>query len=221
MITLALFLGRMGGLSSGNIPYPLFIYAGLLPWTFFAAAIGNAANSVVNSGTLITKVHFPRLAIPVAAVGAALVDCFIAFSVLAILMVWYGIGLSWSILLVPALTLLVTAAALGVGTLLAALNVSYRDFRYVIPFLIQLWMFATPSIYLATTAHSSETATPLIQSLLILNPMTGVIAAFRAAMLGETLPWPALGWSAGVIVLVVIVGCCYFRRMEDSFADII
>ena len=148
MVVFTVFLGRMAKVDSGTMPYPVFVYAGLLPWTFFATAISNAGNSVVNSQQMITKIYFPRLLVPLASIGAAVVDFLIAFTLLVALMIYYGISPSWPILAVPALMLLVCVAAAGVGTLLAALNVAYRDFKYTLPFLIQIWLFATPSVYM-------------------------------------------------------------------------
>lgn len=238
MIVFTIFLGRMAGLSSGEFPYPVFVYAGLLPWTFFATSLANAGNSVIGSERLITKIYFPRLAIPFAAVGAALVDFAIAFGLLLVLMAWYGIAVSWSLALLPLLTVLLVMAGLGMGALLAALNVAYRDFRYVIPFLVQIWMFATPTIYMQTGARadaplaaespseaSSQDARGSLpvaaEALLAANPMTGLIGFFRATVLGAPLPWKDLARSAALLVLMFVVGCCYFRRMETSFADII
>jgi lipopolysaccharide transport system permease protein len=229
MVVLSVFLGQLAKLPSGGLPYPLFVFAGLLPWTFFATASTNAGNSVVDSERLITKVYFPRLLVPFAAVGAALLDLAIAFVVLIGLMFYYGVTPTWTVLLVPFLVVVATLAALGVGTMLAALNVAYRDFRYVIPLLLQLWMFATPSIYMEAVepppgdpgTSSPESITTTVRHLLNFNPMTGLIASFRAALLGKALPWEQLAFSSLVIVLVFIVACFYFRRVEDSFADII
>ncbi len=266
MVVFSIFFGRMAHVDSGGMPYPLFVFAGLLPWTFFATAIASAGNSVVGSERLITKIYFPRLAIPFASVGAALVDFAVAFSMLLVLMIWYRVPPSWGLLLVPVLVALFALAALGVGTLLAALNVAYRDFRYVIPFLVQLWMFATPSIYMNTPADvggqrpearaesalsSSPDLRPLTSdpspppdprpltsdpspppdprpltsgfssSLLALNPLTGLVASFRAAVVGGPIPWPMLRWSSLGVVALLVLGCLYFRRVEDSFADII
>jgi lipopolysaccharide transport system permease protein len=222
MVVFALFFGRRGGLSSGRLPYPLFVYAGLLPWTFFATAIANAGNSVVGSERLITKIYFPRLAIPLASVAAALVDFAIACSLLVVLMVWYGVqGLGAApgaaLLLVPLLVLTLALAAIGMGTLLAALNVAYRDFRYVIPFLVQVWMFATPAIYMDRSAERVG----LVDRVLLINPINGLVASFRAAVLGGAVPWPELAASAAAAVLLFLAGCFYFRKVEDRFADII
>jgi lipopolysaccharide transport system permease protein len=207
----------MAGVSSGTLPYPIFCYLGLLPWTFFSTAISNAGNSVVGSERLITKIYFPRLAIPFASVGAAVVDFTIAFALLVVLMFCYGIKPGPGVLLVPVIFLVIMLAALGVGTVLAALNVSYRDFRYVIPFLVQVWMFATPTVYMQPAKASSG---PL-QALLILNPMTALVAAFRAACCGQPIAWGGFGLSTLFAATVFLAGCLYFRRTERNFADII
>jgi lipopolysaccharide transport system permease protein len=217
MIVFTLFLGRLPELSQGEWPYPLFVFSGLLPWTFFAAAVGSAGNSVVGSQNLVTKVYFPRLIIPTSAVGVALVDFGVAFGMLLVLMGYYGVGPGWSVLLVPFLVLFLMLAALGVGTLLAALTVAYRDFRYVVPFLVQLWMFATPTIYMRPETFVG----PRGLALLPLNPAYGLIRNFRQAMLGGPLDYYALLVSVGVGVSLFVVGCLYFRRVERSFADII
>jgi lipopolysaccharide transport system permease protein len=219
MVVFTIFFGRLAGVYSGDLQYPVFAYAGLLPWTFFATAIASAGNSVVGSERLITKVYFPRLAIPFASVGAAVVDFVIACGLLAILMLAYGIAPGFGILLAPLIFGVIVLAAVGVGTLLAALNVSYRDFRYVIPFLVQVWMFATPTVYMQPIAEGTDSG--LIQTLLALNPMTGLIAAFRASVLGTPIPWAALAVSTIAVVLTLLAGCFYFRKVEDSFADII
>ena len=155
MVIFTVFLGQMAGVGSGDYPYPVFVYAGLLLWTFFATAISNAGASVVGSAQMVSKIYLPRLLIPLAAVAAAVVDFFIAFLLLAGLMVYYRICPGWAILLVPLVLALAVLAAVGVGALLAALNVAYRDFKYTIPFLVQIWMFATPSIYMNVEAHEA------------------------------------------------------------------
>ena len=155
MVIFTVFLGQMAGIDSGDCPYPVFVYAGLLLWTFFATAISNAGASVVGSAQMVSKIYLPRLLIPLAAVAAAVVDFFIAFLLLAGLMVYYRIAPGWAILLVPLVLALAVLAAVGVGAMLAALNVAYRDFKYTIPFLVQIWMFATPSIYMNVEAHEA------------------------------------------------------------------
>src|SRR6478609_52648 len=174
MVVFTVFFKKMANLSSGDLPYPVFAYLGLVPWTFFATGMANAGNSVVGSERLITKIYFPRLAIPFAAVGAAVVDFLIAFALLLVLMLVYGIVPGANMLLMPVVFLPIMLTALGGGTLLAALNVAYRDFRYVIPFLTQLWMFATPTVYMQPGASAGG----VIKTLLTLNPMTGLISSF-------------------------------------------
>ena len=218
MVVFTVFFSRMAGLSSGNLPYPVFCYMGLLPWTFFATAIANAGSSVVSSERLITKTFFPRLAIPFAAVGAAVVDFLIAFLMLVGLMFWYGVTPTWQLAAVPVIFAAIVALAVGVGTLLAALNVAYRDFRYVIPFLVQIWLFGTPTIYMQTARHAGGGA---LRTLLALNPMTGLIAAFRAACSGTPIERGQFLISAGASVALFLVGCLCFRRMERNFADVI
>jgi lipopolysaccharide transport system permease protein len=217
MVVFTIFFGRLAQVPTGDVPYPIFVYAGLLPWTFFATAIANAGNSVVGSERLITKIYFPRLAIPFASVGAAVVDFCCAVSLLALLMLWYGVAPTSGLLAVPLIFALIALAALGVGTLLAALNVAYRDFRYVIPFLVQIWMFATPTVYMQPESNGAG----WIDTLLALNPLTGLVGGFRAAVLGDPLPWTAIGTSAAIVAAMFVAGCLYFRRVEDSFADII
>jgi len=250
MVVFTIFLGRMAKVDSGGYPYPVFVYAGLLPWTFFSTAITRAGNSVVGATNIITKIYFPRLLVPFASVGAAAVDFLLAFTILLGLMLFYGIQPGWSMFLVPVLLVLAALAALGVGTILAALNVSYRDFKYTIPFLAQVWMFATPTVYMnveaiadpaaqqqtaaaeappaqppaAEDTQAGETASGVstaVKALLRANPMTGLIAFFRAATLGDRLPWRELGYSTMVILAVFVCGVLYFRRVESRFADII
>ncbi len=217
MVVFSLFLGRLGNMAHGDWPYPLFAFAGLLPWTFFATAIAQAGSSVVGSQNLVTKIYFPRLFIPAGAVAAALVDLAVACGMLLGMMLWYGVAPGWGLLLAPFLVLGLTVAALGVGVLLSALTVAYRDFRYVVPFMVQLWMFATPTIYMQADAILS----PKWQSILPLNPAFGLILNFRQAVLGGPLNWWALGVSTAMSVLLLVGGCVYFRSVERSFADII
>lgn len=221
MVVFTVFFGRLAGVSSGGMPYPLFVYAGLLPWTFFATAVANAGNSVVGSERLITKIYFPRLAIPFAAVGAALVDFAVAFGLLVLMMLYYGVAPGVGLLLIPALLGLMTLAALGIGTLLAALNVAYRDFRYVIPFLIQLGMFATPTVYMDPSATVAGPDAGLLRTLLTVNPMTPLIGAFRAAALGGPIPWSGVAAASVTAAIAFFIGCLYFRKVEDGFADVI
>ncbi|MEW6734869.1 MAG: ABC transporter permease [Acidobacteriota bacterium] len=215
MIIFTLFFGKLARIPSDNIPYPIFAYAGLLPWTFFANAVTNSGNSLIGSSNLIAKVYFPRLIIPGAAVAAGLLDFAIAFVILVVLMGYYGIGLSWYVVLLPGLVVLTALLALGVGLWMSAMNVKYRDVRYAMPFLIQLWMFATPIIYPSSLVPAQW------RRLLALNPLTGIIEGYRAALIGQPLDWLALSLS-GVITLLLLAYSAYtFRRMEKEFADII
>jgi lipopolysaccharide transport system permease protein len=220
MVVFTIFFSRMAHVSTEGFEewqYPLFVFAGLLPWTFFSTAVSNAGNSVVGSEKLISKVYFPRLAVPFASAGAALVDFAVASGLLAVLMACYGRGPGWGLLLAPLFVALMALAAVGVGTLLAALNVAYRDFRYVIPFLMQFWMFATPTIYSQPRAEGAG----WLQVLLTVNPMSALIGAFRSAALGGPIDWVAVGIAAAVSAAAFVVGCLYFRRVEDTFADVI
>jgi lipopolysaccharide transport system permease protein len=217
MVAFSLFFGRVAGLPDVGVPYPLFVFAGLLPWFFFSNGITSASQSVVSNQNLVTKVYFPRLIIPLGAVGTSLVDFAIAFGMLVVLMVYYGALPGWGVVLVPLLSLGLLVAATGVGILLAALTVAYRDFRYVVPFLVQLWMFATPTVYMQAEAVVG----PRGRLVLPLNPAYGLIANFRSALLGTPLDLYALAVSGAVSVGLLLLGCLYFRRVERGFADII
>ena len=217
MVVFTIFFGKMVGITAGRLPYPVFSYLGLVPWTFFATAVANSGNSVVGSERLISKIYFPRLAIPFAAVAAAVVDFFIAFGLLVVLMAWYHVIPGASLLALPLIVLTIVLLAAGVGTLLAGLNVAYRDFRYVIPFLVQLWLFATPSVYKPLDPAAMGRFGPY----LAVNPMTWLIASFRAACTGEPIPWGQFGIAAAASVVVFVAGCFYFRRLEKDFADLI
>jgi lipopolysaccharide transport system permease protein len=218
VLIFSLFLGRLAGDAGSVIPYTLFAITGFVPWTFFATALSGAGTSVVGNQNLVTKVYFPRLTVPMGAVGANLFDFGVAFVVLLIAMAVYAdrIVLGWSLLLVPVICTFLVLAALGVGTLLAALTVSYRDFRAVLPFLIQFWMFATPTVFI-----QKDFLGPRWQALLPLNPAYGLIANFRAALLGTPIDFRALAISAAVSLGFVVLGFLYFRKVERSFADVI
>jgi lipopolysaccharide transport system permease protein len=215
MIVFSIFFGRLARMPSDGFPYPVFVYAALLPWTFFANAVGGSANSLVGSANLISKVYFPRLIIPLSSVGAGLVDFAISAVILLVMMLVYGVGWSVNLLLAPALVLAVIFTALGVGTLLSALTVAYRDFRYVVPFLIQLWMFVTPVVYPASLVPEHW------QWLFYLNPMAGLIEGFRAAFLGRPFDIVGLSISFTVAVAFFLAGILYFEKVERRFADII
>jgi lipopolysaccharide transport system permease protein len=217
MLVFSLFFGRVAGDPSSDVPYSLFVLAGLVPWMFFSNAIAQSGQSLVASQTLVTKIYFPRLMIPMGAVAAGLVDLVISFVMLVLIMAWYGIAPGWSFVLVPTLMMGLVIASLGVGALLSALTVSYRDFRHVVPFLVQFWMFATPCIYLQKEVGYSSP----VRLLLSLNPAYGLIGNFRAALLGMPLDFPALAVSGLVSVSLLFFGCMGFRQMEGSFADVI
>jgi lipopolysaccharide transport system permease protein len=217
MVVFSLFFGRLASLPAGSAPYPLFVFAGLIPWFFFSNAITSGGQSVVGNQNLVTKVYFPRLIIPLGAVGATLVDFVISFVMLIALMFYYGVVPGWSLLLTPFIGLGLLLAATGVGTLLSALTVAYRDFRYVVPFMVQLWMFATPIIYLNTESFGS----PRWEAVLPFNPAYGLIENFRASVLDMPLNLYSLSISAGMSLLLLVIGCLYFRRVERGFADII
>jgi len=216
MVVFTLFFGRLAKMPSDGIPYPIFVYAGLLPWTYFANAVSASGNSLVGSANLITKVYFPRLIIPASASLAGLLDFFIAMLVMGAMMIYYHFVPNIGILLFPLLVGLTFLCAVGVGLWLSALNVQYRDIRYVIPFLIQLWMFVSPVIYPVSMVKEKY------QWLLALNPMGGVIKAYRASLLGHIpIDWFLLGISTSIIFVLFLSGLYYFRRMEKTFADVV
>ncbi|MBU4464016.1 MAG: ABC transporter permease [Proteobacteria bacterium] len=216
MVVFTLFFGRLAKMPSDGIPYPIFVYAGLLPWIYFANAVSASGNSLVGSANLITKVYFPRLIIPASASLAGLLDFFIAMLVMGAMMIYYNFIPNIGILLFPFLVGLTFLCAVGVGLWLSALNVQYRDIRYVIPFLIQLWMFVSPVIYPVSMVKEKY------QWLLALNPMGGVIEAYRASLLGHVpINWFLLGLSTVIIIILFLSGLYYFRRMERTFADVI
>lgn len=215
MLVFTLFFGRLARVPSDNIPYPLFAYAGLLAWTFFANAITNSGNSIVGSANLITKVYFPRIIIPGAAVLAGLVDFAIALVIMALLMIYFGVSLTLNILMFPVIVLLTTLLALAVGMWLSALNVKYRDVRFALPFVVQLWMFISPVIYPTSLLPQKY------RGLLWLNPMTGIIEGYRSSLFGRPFNWIALSISAIATLLLLVYAFYSFRRMEKTFADIV
>jgi lipopolysaccharide transport system permease protein len=216
MVVFSLFFGRLANMPSEGVPYPIFSYAALVPWTFFANGLSQSANSLVGSANLLTKVYFPRLTIPIATVLSGVVDFMLAFAVLLGMMLFYRVTLTWNILWLPGFLLLALVTALGVGLWLSALNVEYRDVRYVVPFLVQFWLFATPIVY-----PSSLLPEPW-RTLYALNPMVGVVEGFRWALLGtDTAPGPMILVSASAALLILVGGVVYFRRMEGTFADVV
>jgi lipopolysaccharide transport system permease protein len=216
MLVFSVFFGRLAGISSDGVPYPVFSFAGLVVWTFFANGLLQAAQSVVVSQNLVKKVYFPRLALPLASVLAGLVDFTIAFVVLVGMMAVYGIAPSAQVVWVPALLLLALVTALGVGLWFAALNVRYRDVAYVMPFVVQVWMFATPIAYPGSLVGAEW------RPLYALNPMVGVIEGFRWCLLGtSTVPGPMVAASSLAAIAILVGGAYYFRSMEDEFADLV
>jgi lipopolysaccharide transport system permease protein len=210
-----IFLGKLARVPSNNFPYSLLALTGLLPWTFLSSAITGSSNSLVGNAQLITKVYFPRMLIPLAAVGARLVDFVISFIIIGGMMIYYGIGMSWKIALLPVMILLITALALSIGMVTSALNVKYRDVGVAIPVLIQLWMFASPIVY------PLELVPERWQKLYALNPLTGIIMGFRASLLGGNFYWTPFAISAVVTLCLLVYATYAFRRMEKSFADIV
>ncbi len=214
MLIFSLFFGRLARVPSDGIPYPLFSFAALVPWIFFANAVSQSANSLVGSANLITKVYFPRLLIPFGAVLAGLCDFFLAFLMLLAMMMRYGVHYSARMFCAPVFVLLALVSALGVGLWLAALNVKYRDVRHTVPFLVQVWMFATP------VAYPSSLLPEPWHTVYGLNPMAGVVEGMRWSMLGaSTLPGLMLPVSVAAALLLFAGGICYFRAVERSFAD--
>lgn len=216
MVVFSLFFGKLGHIPSDGIPYPIFVFCALIPWQLFAFALSESSNSLVGNQSLITKVYFPRLVVPMSAILGGLVDFAIAFVILLSMMAWFRIVPAITILFLPLFVLLVIVTALGVGLWLSALNVKYRDVRYTIGFLTQLWLFATP------VAYPSSIIPERWRALYGLNPMAGVVEGFRWALLGKANPpGPLLIISVCVVVLICVSGLYYFRRMEETFADLV
>lgn len=215
MIIFTIFFGRLAGVESAGIPYPLFALAGLVPWTFFSNAIAASGNSLVGSANLITKVYFPRLIVPAAAMLAGLVDFALAFLLFFVLMIYYGVAPTAQVLFLPVLVVMTALFALGVGTWMAALNVKYRDVRFALPFLIQIWLFIS-SVILPSSALG-----PKWRWVLMFNPMSGIIEGYRSAFFGLPFDWRAIGVAAAITVAVLVYAIYSFARVERSFADII
>ena len=216
MLVFTLIFGRLAQLPSDGFPYPVFTFTALLPWQLFSGALTGSANSVVNSASLISKVYFPRLVIPIASVMATLVDFSISFGVLLGLMAWYGISLRLAVVVLPLLVMLALTIALAVGLWAAALNVRYRDVRHVMPFVVQFWLLASPVAY-----STSLITSPMWRAVYSLNPMVGVIEGFRWAVLGSTPPSVLVVPSVLVTGVLLAGGLFFFRRTEASFADVI
>jgi lipopolysaccharide transport system permease protein len=215
MLIFTLIFSKVAKIDSDGIPYPIFAYAALLPWTFFAGAITTSGDSLVGSAHLITKVYFPRLIIPIAAVGAGLVNFAVSFPLLVVLMVYYRIGLTLNILFLPFLVLLTTLLAIAVGMWLSAMNVKYRDVKFAMPFLVQVWMYASP------VAYPSSVVPAKFRSLYSLNPLTGIIEGYRASLFGHSINWRSFGIALLITLALLAYSSHEFRKMEKTFADII
>lgn len=215
MVIFTLIFGKVAKIDSNGIPYPVFAFAALLPWTFFANAITTSGNSIVGNAHLITKVYFPRRIIPVAAVCAGLVDLAVAFPMLAALMFYYHIPLTVNILILPLLILLTTLLAIAVGTWLSAINVKYRDVKFTIPFLVQIWMYLSP------VAYPSSVIPPKWRLLYSLNPFVGLLEAYRSALFGRAFDWSGIAISSGLTLVFLMFAFNQFRKMEKRFADIV
>ncbi|PYS79824.1 MAG: phosphate ABC transporter permease [Acidobacteria bacterium] len=215
MLIFTLVFNRFARLDTGELPYPLFAYSGLLVWTFFSVAVSSGTNSLISNTSLVTKVYFPRAFIPTAAVAAGLVDLGVGALLLAALTVYYGVHVTWAVVLLPVFVLLAAMLALGTGMLAAALTVKYRDLRHALPFLLQLWMFTSPVVYPAGVVPERW------RWVLTLNPMTGILEGFRAALTGLDLDWRSAAVSAAVAAALLAVAFYVFRKLEDTFADVI
>lgn len=215
VLIFTIFLGKLAGIPSDNIPYPLFAYTGLLAWTFFSGAVTNTGASLVSNANLITKVYFPRMIIPAATIGARLVDLAIGFVMLMVMMLYYGQTPTWRIVLLPLPIVLLTLLSLGIGMWMSALNVKYRDIGAILPTVIQLWMYVSPVVYPLSLVPAK------FRWLYLLNPLTGIIKAVRSSVLGQALDWPSLAASTVITLVVLVYSAFTFRRMEKQFADVV
>jgi lipopolysaccharide transport system permease protein len=220
MLVFTFVFGRLAKLPSGGAPYPILVFAALLPWQFFANALTECSDSLITNSNLISKVYFPRLIVPASSIIVSFVDFLISGMILLGLMAWYDFVPTWRILTLPLFILIAFAAAMGVGLWLAALNVEYRDFRYIVPFIVQFGLYISPVGFISSVAYQKLGQWGLLYSL---NPMVGVIDGFRWAILGgdAKIYWPGFTLSLGVVVLLLASGIWYFRKMERTFADVI
>lgn len=216
MIVFSVFLGKLAKVPSGGVPYPLLVYTALVPWTLFAQSLAGSAESMLRNANLVAKIYFPRILLPISSAGSYVVDFLVSGALLAAMMAWYARSPHWSALWLPAFAVLALAAAFAVGIWLAALNVRFRDVRYAVPLLTQVWLFASP------IAYPSSIVPHRYRSLYALNPMAGVVDGFRWALLGNV---AAPGWriavSTGAVIVLFVGGLLYFRRVERTFADVI
>lgn len=217
MLVFTLVFSKLAKLPSDGVPYPILVFAALLPWQFFANAFAEAGNSLISNASMISKVYFPRLVIPTSAVIVSFVDFIISGAIMVLLMLWYGYAPDWHIITLPLFILIAFAAAMGAGLWIAALNVKYRDFRYIIPFVVQLGLYISP------VGFSSTIVPEQWRLLYSLNPMVGVIDGFRWAILGGLTPlyWPGFLLSLTLVAVTFVTGIYYFRKTEKSFADVI
>jgi len=215
MVVFTIVFGKIAKLPSGGAPYPILVYAAMLPWQFFSSAFSEASNSLIGNTNLLTKIYFPRIIMPTSTVIVALVDFFIALGILAVLMVFYRYAPSWNILTLPVFILLAFLTAMGAGLYITALNVKYRDFRYVVPFIVQFGLYISP------VGFSSDVVPDKWRLLYAVNPMVGVIDGFRWAILGRSLHIQSFVLSVGVSIGLFILGLWYFRKTERTFADVI
>ena len=216
MVVFSIFFGSLGKIPSDGIPYPIFAFTALVPWGFFANGLSQSSNSLVGSSHLITKVYFPRLIVPLGSVLSGIVDFLVAFAMLLVMMLYYGLMPSLNVLWLPLFVLLALVTSLGVGLWLSALNVEYRDVRYIVPFVTQFWLFATPIAYPSSLLHEPW------RTIYGLNPMVGVVEGFRWALLrSNTAPGPIIAVSSAAALIILVTGAFYFRRMEKTFADIV
>lgn len=215
MVVFTVLFGRLAHVPSDGLPYPVFAFAGLVPWQFFQNAVTQSGASLIGNTQLVTKIYFPRMAIPGAAVGAALVDFAIASIVLFAIMAWYGIAPGGGIAMYPVLVAMLALSAGAAGMWMAGMNVKYRDIKYVLPFALQLWMFATPVIYPINFVPANW------RWLLMLNPLTGIVGGFRSALLGKQFDWPAIAIAAALTIAGAVYSAWSFRKMESGFADVI
>lgn len=215
MVVFTIFLGRLAGVPSDGVPYPLFAYIGLLPWMYFSSAVSRSSASLVGHANLLSKVYFPRLIIPLSATLSALADFLIALVFLLALLLWFGVVPAASSVILPLLIAVTAVLALGVGTWLATLSVRYRDVQHATPFLMQSWLFLTPVVYPSTLVPEAY------RFWYELNPMAGVVSAYRAAVLGTALDWGSLAWSTGLAVVFLVAGIWQFRKVDRQFADLV
>nr|WP_320161311.1 ABC transporter permease [uncultured Methanoregula sp.] len=215
MVIFTIIFGGFAKIPSDGVPYPLFSFAALLPWMLFSEGLTRSTMSMVSNSTIMTKVYFPRLIMPISGILSPLVDFVVSISILVLMMAYYGFVPTWNVVFLPLFILLALATSLGVGLWLSALNVKYRDFQYTVPFIIQLWMYASPVVYPASMIPES------FRFLYGLNPMVGVIEGFRWALLGSPMPGWIIVVSSSVVVVLLISGMFYFKRMEQYYADIV